>query len=571
MDALPNVMLFPGAAVAERPPNETSNISLPMDTTEGYMRRSLSTMAAHGGDAVHFEVPGLTHLSQIGRGASSTVYRAHDDQLNRWVAVKVLSADDPADPARRRFDREREITANLGKHPHIVQVLGTGFTSNRLPYVAMELYEQGSVADRLRATGAFPVPEVIDIGVKIADAVEAAHRAGVLHRDIKPQNILLSEYGPALADFGIARTQANLEWSQSLDQLTPWHAAPEILLGEPPTAQADIYSLGSTLYTMLAGRPPFAGPSDESILRYQVRVSQDPVPPLARADVPPGLTAVIVTALAKKPEDRYQSAASLRGALAGLVHDAEALVDPPTVSSTRQALVGGPEPALFAHEPAVDDSTRDRRKGAPSTLGPSPIEQDFSGVAPVEDPGPRALVPEARPPFDEALTTARGGTVRDASEPAQPEPARPRRRLWLLGAAAAVIIAGLAVTLLVRSHQNSGGSAFTLTDAPSNLTATISPAGSSVNLGWSDNTEGTAEYTVWQIGSGPKKIYPLRIKGATSYNDLRIVPGQGYCFVVAAYLDNPPGDLAPGCICINGARLKTAPVVGFPIHQCTSG
>jgi serine/threonine protein kinase len=267
-----------------------------------------------------FEVSGYRDVAPIGRGASSTVYKGYDPELSRWVAIKVLLTDDPDDPARKRFKREGEITANLGKHPHIVQVLGTGFTETGSPYVVMELFEQGSIGDRLRASGAFTVDETLEIGEKIADAVAAAHRAGVLHRDIKPQNILLSEYGPALGDFGIARTSANLEWSQSLDQLTPMHAAPEILLGGTSTAQSDLYSLGSTLYAMLAGRPPFAGPSGEAPLRYQARVMRDPVPPVPRADVPPSVTDALDRTLAKNPADRFRSATELRDVLRACRH-----------------------------------------------------------------------------------------------------------------------------------------------------------------------------------------------------------------------------------------------------------
>ena len=276
-------------------------------------------------------IPGLTDMSPIGRGASSTVYRAHDRELNRWVAVKVFEADDPSDPARKRFRREREITANLGKHPHIVQVLGTGFTKTGLPYVVMEFFEQGSLADQIRKRGTYSAEETVDLGIKIADAVEAAHQAGVLHRDIKPQNVLISEYGPALADFGIARSSTNLEWSQSLDLITPMHASPEILLGGGPTPESDVYSIGSTLYTMLAGRPPHAGPPGETLLQYQVRAAKGVVPPIARPDVPPALVEVIMKSLAKEQSDRFPTPGALRDALKDV---GRTLGSIPTQSST---------------------------------------------------------------------------------------------------------------------------------------------------------------------------------------------------------------------------------------------
>lgn len=328
-------------------------------------------------------IPGYRHLSVIGGGASSTVYKAEDVELARWVAIKVLHTDDPEDPARKRFKREGTITANLGKHPHIVQVLATGFAEGGTPFVVMELFEQGSIADRLRTSGAFAVADTVDIGVKIADAVSAAHRAGVLHRDIKPQNILLSEYGPALGDFGIARSATNLEWSQSLDQLTPMHAAPEVLLGGTSTVQSDLYSLGSTLYTMLAGRPPFAGPPGEAPLRFQVRVMQDPVPPIARADVPKAMAEVLEQALAKSPADRPTSAAELGAALQACIVEPDH--GPPSAS---HATRGGGSHA------------------SPSTTGASLAAPVDVGQASEGD----ATMTRRRPRADPARATTPGGT-----------------------------------------------------------------------------------------------------------------------------------------------------------------
>ena len=208
----------------------------------------------------------------------------------------------------------------------------------------------------------------------------------MLHRDIKPQNILLSEYGPALGDFGIARTSANLEWSQSLDQLTPMHAAPEILLGGTSTAQSDLYSLGSTLYAMLAGRPPFAGPSGEAPLRYQARVMRDPVPPVPRADVPPSVTDALERALAKNPADRFRSATELRDVLRACRHAGHDLppstvggrtTDPPADAASAgighfldlgaAASTPSPSPAALA-SPTSTPPPHDRDNGAPAQV-----------------------------------------------------------------------------------------------------------------------------------------------------------------------------------------------------------
>ena len=394
------------------------------------MARKRQHQAAGPGD-----ITGLHDLSPIGKGASSTVYRAHDEELNRWVAVKVFEADDPSDPARKRFRREREITANLGKHPHIVQVLGTGFSSTGLPYVVMELFERGSIADKIRTQGTYSAAETIDIGIKIADAAEAAHQAGVLHRDIKPQNILVSEYGPALADFGIARSATNLEWSQSLDQITPMHAPPEVLLGEGPTARSDVYSIGSTLYTMLAGRPPHAGPPGETLLQYQVRAAQGVVPDIARADVPRALVSVIMTALATDPADRYGSPGTLRDALkqvdaeggSSAIQTVSPFAPAEELASPFAPPSGRAEPLVPETEAAVgdgglgNDMTMNRAAaGAESEISTGPP------VAPPSTPVPLAAGAEAAvSPWAMAPPPVQPSTVAAAAPPSPATTAAP--------------------------------------------------------------------------------------------------------------------------------------------------
>src|SRR5687768_14862965 len=173
------------------------------------------------------EIEGYRDLSGIGRGATSWVYRAYQDRVRRWVALKVLQADGQGDAVRRRFDRERSLLAELGAHPHIVQVLDAGRTAAGRPYVAMDLCD-GSAADRVRREGPLDWPEALDLLAKVAGATQAAHDLGVLHRDIKPQNILVSRYGPLLADFGIARAKAGLGATAGTLQMSPLYAAPEV-------------------------------------------------------------------------------------------------------------------------------------------------------------------------------------------------------------------------------------------------------------------------------------------------------------------------------------------------------
>ena len=155
------------------------------------------------------------------------MYQATQDGYDRRVALKVLNIDISDRRAQRRFQRERALNGRLSDHPNVVTVLDSGFVDGRYPYLAMELFELGSLSDQLRQRGPFTVPAALHIGVRIAGALESAHRLGVLHRDVKPQNILQSRFGePALADFGIAAI-LELEMEHSLTAaLTPVHAAP---------------------------------------------------------------------------------------------------------------------------------------------------------------------------------------------------------------------------------------------------------------------------------------------------------------------------------------------------------
>jgi serine/threonine-protein kinase PknK len=543
-------------------------------------------MAKRSGGGSEPDIPGIRDLSGIGRGATSSVYRGHDDELNRWVAVKVFLADDPDDPARKRFRREREITANLGKHPYVVQVLGTGFTKSGLPYVVMELFEQGSIADRIRAVGAFSVAETLDIGIKIADAVGAAHRAGVLHRDIKPQNVLLSEYGPALADFGIARSATNLEWSQSLEQITPMHAAPEILVGGPPTPEADVYSLGSTLYTMLAGRPPFAGPTGESILRYQIRVASDPVPPLARADVPEAVLAVLTKALAKDPSDRYPTPMALRDALLALQRGSA----PPAEAPTSVWAPGGTvEPSVSDDLPTVsrgreippDDANKGSEAAADQAWAPQvePVAQSSAPVGPTplaawsDDLGPLGSIPFDGDPSP-TLFRGRPSVPNEAPLPSTSH--RSKRAPALIGGGIAVILLIALVGVLIGRGHNVPKTIhvpstipITTKGRPVDLHATVGTDGSSALLQWKPGSREQDYYIVLKVPESTRATVAGRVLAsqALQFPLTRLDPTAPYCFVVLADIGNNERE-APSCTCIRNGTI--APNTSLSHLTCSS-
>ncbi|NJP89112.1 protein kinase [Nonomuraea sp. FMUSA5-5] len=258
------------------------------------------------------DAPGYRVLDQAGQGGFAVVYRAYQERLDRVVALKVLSVDRVDQRTMRRFQRELQLTGRLTGHPNVVTVFDTGVTRSGKPYIAMDFFENGSLRDKIRKEGPLPLPDVLRAGVKLAGALAAVHEAGVLHGDIKPQNILISRYGElAIADFGVARVVDSSEISVTSQAFTPLHAAPEVLTGQPHSASTDIYSLGSTLYHLLAGQPAFHNPADPSIAPLMYRVlSLDP-PPINRADVPGVVFETIVRAMSKQPETRYGSAREL--------------------------------------------------------------------------------------------------------------------------------------------------------------------------------------------------------------------------------------------------------------------
>ncbi|MFC5746503.1 serine/threonine-protein kinase [Actinomadura rugatobispora] len=290
------------------------------------------------------DVPGYRVLEQVGEGGFSVVYRARQERLDRMVALKVLSISSVDDGAMRRFQRECKITGRLSGHPNVVTVLDTGTTRSGRSYIAMEYFEQGALSDRLAREGPLPLAEVLRIGVKMAGALAATHETDVLHRDVKPQNILVSRYGePALADFGIARLVDSFDASHT-QAFTPHHAAPEVLEGRPPAVGADIYSLGSTLYQLLAGRPAFKGPAGEGIAQLMLRILNEPPPPIGRPDVPPPVEEVIGRAMAKAAEHRFTDAVEFARALQWLQNELGLPVTDVTHSGSGTGAAGPPRP-----------------------------------------------------------------------------------------------------------------------------------------------------------------------------------------------------------------------------------
>jgi len=260
---------------------------------------------------------------RIGSGGMSTVYRAFDETLERWVAIKLMHREISSDSDQlERFRREARAVASLS-HPHVVTVIDFGEDADH-PYIVFEYVEGETLKDRLRRAGRLPVPEAVAYAIEIGRALECAHSNLLVHRDVKPQNVLIDSEGRAkVTDFGIARS-LEAEGLTATGRVlgTTDYVAPEQALGEDTTAQSDVYSLGICLFEMLTGDVPFKADSQVAVAMKHVK---EPLPDIRmrRPEISAALASVVETACAKETANRYASAHEMVHALEqGLVIEA---------------------------------------------------------------------------------------------------------------------------------------------------------------------------------------------------------------------------------------------------------
>jgi eukaryotic-like serine/threonine-protein kinase len=357
---------------------------------------------------------------RVGAGGMGTVYAAFDMRLDRAVAVKLLRADFARDPAaRRRFEREARSAARVS-HPNAVAVYDTGDDTHHDAFIVMELLSGRTLAHEI-ADGPLVESRLRAVAGGVLAALEAAHHEGIVHRDVKPGNVLLAEDGEVkVGDFGIATVLDATETTSGVPLGTPAYTAPERLRGLPATPASDLYSLGVVLYEAATGTRPFTGAAPGELVDAVLHGAHRPLDSVRR-DLDPSLVAAIERALATDPTDRFAGADSMRTALAG----------------------------------------EDMGRGAPTTVPVTEVPA-----------APTAALPRPVPP-------RRIGTVehRGASTPARrPVLSRRRRAAWVMA-----IVAMLAVLVIVGvALVTSGGddaATTTTTTTPIAATPTTGPGG----------------------------------------------------------------------------------------------
>ncbi|CAB4575641.1 unannotated protein [freshwater metagenome] len=388
---------------------------------------------------------------RIGRGGMADVYLARDLLLDRLVAIKVLFPEFATDPSFvERFRREAQSAANLN-HPNIVSVYDWG-RSNNTYFMAMEYIPGRTMAEALREIGQVSPDKAAEVGIEIASGLEFAHRNNVIHRDIKPGNILLGNNGSLkVADFGIARALGSAA-DNSLTQVgavmgTAAYFSPEQAQGGQPDPRSDLYSLGVVLYEMVAGRPPFTGESPMAIAYKQVHEQPQPLNEI-RPDVPRAFEAIAARLLAKDPSRRYPNAQAVRDdlrrfreglpvqALAALINRRDG--DPtPTAMDAPTAVIGetpliGPDDAATLVQPATTVAAP-RSSASPEAGATMPL--------------PRTII-VANPELAPGQTSGGGVSV--------PDDLQRRRRNIVIAAVSAVMVLLIAGVVAVIALSGGG-------------------------------------------------------------------------------------------------------------------
>jgi serine/threonine protein kinase/N-acetylneuraminic acid mutarotase len=467
---------------------------------------------AEGGIAAELVAAGFLDPVEVGRGGAGIVYRCHQTSLARIVAIKVLMSDLDQDN-RERFLREGLAMGKLSGHPNIENILQVGVTDSNRPYIVMPYHEAGSLAQRLHRVGRIAWPDALRMAVKLCGALETAHRAGTLHRDIKPGNVLVNDYGePQLSDFGIARIVGGYETATGFFTGTIAFTAPEVLAGNPPTAVSDVYSLGATIYALIAGVAAHERKDGEDLVAHYLRISSTPVPDMRPQGIPADVCATIEKAMSLDSTQRHASAAEFGRELQAAQRHNGLIADSMVLSEASE------QPAQLVDTSAIQFATAEHTDlseassvalgGLPGPPPPAPVSPSLTGpvspgaggpISPSPPgpipPGPRGPVPPGRygppTPGSEGPTSIIKKTQN-------------RRSLLLIGAAAVVALLLVATGIYFFSSRDKG------TAGSNGSTAIASQPTTETQAGWKPITNARvareaaattqADGTIWIFG-----------------------------------------------------------------------
>ena len=440
-------------------------------------------------------LPGFSYVRVLGSGGFADVFLYEQNLPRRQVAVKVMLAEVVTSQVRQMFQAEANLMAQLSTHPSILTVYQASVSADGRPYLVMELCS-AAIGQRYR-TEPLSVPTVLSVGIRIASAVETAHRAGVLHRDIKPSNILTTVYGhPVLSDFGIAATLGEADITEAIGLSIPW-SAPEVLLDETSgTIASEVWALGATIYSLLAGRSPFEVPGKENTSAELIsRITRGRPHSIDRPDVPPRLVSVLERAMSKKQNSRQRSVLELIRELQAVEAELGLAQTPIEVAMDDWALAT-----------ATDPEDRTRIKGV--------VTVDPSGGGRRRRSGGGAST--GRTPTSTIVRESLGSTDSQAA-PAS----RWSRALVLSIVACAVLVIALAVTAtLVLVRAGSSGDIPTVRDLSGQLTQ------GTVVFTWSD--PGLQPDDAYQVAVGDS---PPSIQRGTEFR-VDAKPGERVCVTV---------------------------------------
>ncbi len=378
-------------------------------------------------------LPGFSHAHILGSGGFADVFLYEQNMPRRQVAVKVMLSEIVNDQVREMFQAEANLMAQLSAHPAILTVYQAGVSADGRPFLVMELCSPG-LSDRYRRER-IPVADILQIAIKIGGAVETAHRAGVLHRDIKPSNILLTAYGhPVLSDFGIASTLSESGYREAVGMSIPW-SAPEVLMDETSgTVSSEVWSLGATIYSLLAGRSPFEIPGESNKSTDLItRINRAKPQAIGRSDIPESLETLLKKSMSRKPEQRQASVLELVRGLQAI-----------------ESELGVPQTAV---EVAVDEWAL----ATVADLGDRTKVRGVAGAVPAVSPRRRRRKPTFTD-YSPIGTVARATRISHAGQSTNSRAGgRGMRALaWTLVVAAALVVAlgVIATIVLIRSNAD---------------------------------------------------------------------------------------------------------------------